>query len=170
MNTLAKLTGTPSFNPADRTKNVMQAFTDFIETWEMWYDVASIGEVKADATEVERREHKAKVFRMCAFSGERLKVDLKAEYNQDMTVLKAANFDTMIRKLYDRYRPTQKSVLLHYNFISLSRLVRKQLMILSIKSVNMPKNAHLNALVSRVLLKIQFTKPLYATKSLLVPI
>ena len=109
--------GTPSFNPADRTENVMQAFTDFIETWEMWYDVASIGEVKADATEVERREHKAKVFRMCAFSGERLKVDLKAEYNQDMTVLKAANFDAMIRKLYDCYRPTQNSVLLHYNFI-----------------------------------------------------
>ena len=76
-----------------------------------------------------------------------------------MTVLKAANFDAMIKKLYDRYRPTQNSVLLHYNFISLSRLVGKQLMILSIKSVNMPKNAHLNALMIRVLLKIQFTKP-----------
>jgi len=81
MNPLAKLTGTPSFNPADHTENMLQGFTDFIETWEMWYEVASIGELKADATEVERKEHKAKVFRMCAFSGERLKVDLKAEFN-----------------------------------------------------------------------------------------
>ena len=56
---------------------------------------------------MERKEHKAKVFRMCAFSGERLKVDLKAEYNQDMTALKAAHFDAMIKKLYDRYRPTE---------------------------------------------------------------
>ena len=116
MNPLSKLTGTPSFNPADHTENLMQTFTGFIETWEMWYDVASIGEVKVDATEVERKEHKAKVFLMCAFSGERLKVDLKVEYNQDITALKAADFDAMIKKLYDRYRPTQNSVLLHYQF------------------------------------------------------
>ena len=81
MKPLTKLTVTPSFNPADHTESVLQGFTDFIKTWEMWYEVASIGELKADATEVERKEHKAKVFRMCDFSGERLKVDLKAEFN-----------------------------------------------------------------------------------------
>ena len=58
---------------------------------------------------------------MCAFSGECLKVDRKAEYNQDMTTLKAADFDTMIKKLYDRYRPTQNSVLLHYQFHQLTQ-------------------------------------------------
>ena len=121
MNPLAKLTGTPSFNPADHTENVLQGFTDFIETWEMWYEVASIGELKADATEVERKEHKAKVFRMCAFSGERLKVDLKAEFNQDMTALKAADFDAMTKKLYDRYKPTENRVLLHYQFHQLKQ-------------------------------------------------
>ena len=121
MKPLTKLTGTPSFNPADHTENVLQGFTDFIATWEMCYEVASIGELKADATEVERKEHKAKVFRMCAFSGERLTVDLKAEFNQDMTALKAADFDAMTKKLYDRYKPTQNRVLSRYQFHQLKQ-------------------------------------------------
>ena len=74
----------------------MQAFTDFIETWEMRYEVASIDELKADATEMERKEQKAKVFRTCAFPGERLKVDRKDEDNQDTIAQKAADFDAMI--------------------------------------------------------------------------
>ena len=82
----------------------------------MWYDVASIGEIKDDATDAQRNEHKAKVFRMCAFTGERLKTDLKAEYNQNMAEIKAANFDDMIKKLRDRYQPAQNQVLLHFQF------------------------------------------------------
>ena len=83
---------------------MLLGFTNFIETWEMWYEAASIGELKADATKVERKEHKANVFRMCTFSGERLKVDLKAELTQDMTALKATDFDAMTKKLYNRYK------------------------------------------------------------------
>ena len=78
MNPLAKSNGTPHFDPAEHDGNTLQAFTEFIESWEMWYDVASIGELKEDATDAQKKEHKAKVFRMCAFTGERLKTDLKA--------------------------------------------------------------------------------------------
>ena len=99
MNPLAKGNGAPYFDPTEHDGNTLQAFSDFVESWEMWYDVASIGEIKDDATDAQRNEHKAKVFRMCAFTGERLKTDLKAEYNQNMAEIKAANFDDMIKKL-----------------------------------------------------------------------
>ncbi len=49
MNPLAKSNGTPHFDPAEHDGNTLQAFTEFIESWEMWYDVASIGELKEDA-------------------------------------------------------------------------------------------------------------------------
>ena len=107
MNPLAKSNRTPHFDPAEHDGNTLQAFTEFIESWEMWYDVASIGELKEDATDAQRKEHKAKVFRMCAFTGERLKTDLKAEYNQDMAKIKSADFDDMVKKLHDRYQPAQ---------------------------------------------------------------
>eukprot|EP00794_Sanderia_malayensis_P001929 gene1929-2193_t len=80
----------------------------------MWYDVALIGQLKDDASEEERKEHKAKVFCMRAFTGERLKTDLKAGYNQDMAKVKSADLDDMVKKLHDRYQPTRNQVLLHY--------------------------------------------------------
>ncbi len=70
MNPLAKSNGTPYFDPAENDGNTLQAFTEFIESWEMWYNVASRGELKEDATYAQRKEHKAKVFRMCAFTSE----------------------------------------------------------------------------------------------------
>ena len=51
------------------------------EAWEMSYDVACIGEIKDDASEFVQQQHKAKVFRMCVFEGERLKTDIKSEIN-----------------------------------------------------------------------------------------
>ena len=87
----------------------------------MWYDVASISELKEDATDAQKKEHKAKVFRMCAFTGERLKTDLKAEYNQDMAKIKSADFDDMVKKLHDRYQPAQNQVLLHYQLHQLKQ-------------------------------------------------
>ena len=44
MNPLAKSNGTPHFDPAEHDGNTL-------ESWEMWYDVASIGELKEDATD-----------------------------------------------------------------------------------------------------------------------
>ena len=121
MNPLAKSNGTPHFDPAEHDGNTLQAFTEFIESWEMWYDVASIGELKEDATDAQRKEHKAKVFRMCVFTGERLKTDLKAEYNQDMAKIKSADFDAMVKKLQDRYQPAQNQVLHQYQFHQLKQ-------------------------------------------------
>lgn len=45
----------------------------------MSYDVACIRELKEDASKHVQQQHKAKVFRMCAFQGEQLKTDLKSE-------------------------------------------------------------------------------------------
>ena len=58
---------------------------------------------------------------MCAFTGERLKTDLKAEYNQDMAKIKSADFDAMVKKLQERYQPSQNQVLLHYQFHQLKQ-------------------------------------------------
>ena len=104
------------FDPNKHENDVYQAFTDWLESWEMWYDVASMGELKEDASVREQELHKAKVFRMCAFQGERLKTDLKAEYNQNIPELKQATFNAMVQKLSTRYKPTQNQVLLHYQF------------------------------------------------------
>ena len=75
-----------------------------------------------DASTDECHEHKAKVFRKCAFQGEKLKSDLKSEFNQDFSALKAASLDTMTEKLTNRYKPTQNQVLLHYQFHQLKQL------------------------------------------------
>ena len=56
---------------------------------------------------------------MCAFTGKRLKTDLKAEYNEDMPKIKSADFDH--RTLHDRYHPAQNQVLLHYQFHQLKQ-------------------------------------------------
>ena len=45
MNPLAKGNGAPYFDPTEHDGNTLQAFSDFVESWEMWYDVASIGEI-----------------------------------------------------------------------------------------------------------------------------
>ena len=114
---------------------MLQAFTDFIESWEMWYDVASIGELKDDATAEKKKEHKAKVFRMCAFTGERLKTDLKAEYNQNMAKIKAADFDKMVNKLHiDRCILIDSSLLktrysCTINFINSNRILVRKLVL-----------------------------------------
>ena len=44
--------------------------------------------LKEDASEHVQQQHKAKVFRMCAFQGEQLKMDLKSEFNLDLAQLK----------------------------------------------------------------------------------
>ena len=77
----------------------------------MFYDVACIGEIKDNASELVQQQHKAKVFRMCVFQGERLKTDLKSEFNQDLAQLKQADFNTMVQRLCNRYRSTQNQVL-----------------------------------------------------------
>ena len=64
MTPLAKSNRTPHFNPAEDDGNTLQAFTKFIESWEMWCDVASMCERDEDATDAQRKEHKAKVFGM----------------------------------------------------------------------------------------------------------
>lgn len=104
------------FDPSVHEENTYQAFNDYIEAWEMSYEVACIGELKEDASELTQQQHKAKVFRMCVFQGERLKTDLKSEFNQDLAQLKRADFNTMVQRLGNRYRPTQNQVLLHYQF------------------------------------------------------
>ena len=48
-------------------KGPNRSFSDFVESWQMRYDVASIGELKDDAIDAQRSEHKAKVFCMSAF-------------------------------------------------------------------------------------------------------
>ena len=53
--------------------NTYQAFNDYIGAWEMSHDVAYIGEIKEDASELVQHQHKAKVFRMFVFQGKRLK-------------------------------------------------------------------------------------------------
>ena len=82
----------------------------------MSYGVVCIGEIKDDASQLVQQQHKAKAFRMCVFQGERLKTDLKSEFNQDLAQLKQADFNTMKQNLCNRYRPTQNQVLLHYQF------------------------------------------------------
>ena len=77
---------------------------------------------------------------MCTFSGEHLQVDLKAEFNQDMTEIKAADSDAMTKKPYDCYNPTQNRVLLQYQFHQLKQASGEKLMILSIKYVNIQNN------------------------------
>ena len=42
MNPLVKINGTPHFDPVEDDLNTLHAFTEFIESLEMWYDVASI--------------------------------------------------------------------------------------------------------------------------------
>ena len=121
MNPLAKSSATPIIDPSAHEGNTLQAFNDFIESWEMWYDVASLVELKEDASNAQISEHKAKVFRMCVFAGERLKSDLKAEYNQDLTKLKGDDFNAMVAKLRQRYQPSQNQVLLHYQFHNLQQ-------------------------------------------------
>ena len=104
------------FYPSLHEGNSYQAFNDYIEAWEMSYDVAWIVEMKDDASELVQQQHKAKVFRMCVFQGERLKTDLKSEFNQDFAQLKQVDFNTMLQRLCNRYRPTQNQVLFHYQF------------------------------------------------------
>ena len=101
------------FDPSLHEGKTYQAFNNYIEAWKMSYDVASIGEIKDDASELVQQQHKAKVFRMCVFHGERLKTDLKSEFNQDLAQLKEVDFNNMEQRLYNRYRPTQNQVLLH---------------------------------------------------------
>ena len=55
------------FDPNLPEGNAYQAFNDDIEACEMSYDVACIGELKEDASELVQQQHKAKVFRMCVF-------------------------------------------------------------------------------------------------------
>jgi len=116
MNPLAKASGKPIFDPTGHEGNLLQAFQNYLDSWEMWYDVACLNDLSADANAALRNEHKAKVFRMCAFQGEKHKNDLKFEYNQDISALKLASFDDMITKIQNRYKPTQNQVLLHYQF------------------------------------------------------
>ena len=104
------------FGPSLHVGNTYQAFNDYIEAWEMSYGVACIGEIKEDASELVQQQHKAKVFRMCVFQGERLKTDLKSELKQDIAQLKQADFNTMVQRPCNRYRPTQNQILLHYQF------------------------------------------------------
>ena len=73
------------------------------------------------AGSAQRSEHKAKEFRMCAFQGEKLKTDLQSEYNQDSSALRLASFYDMIKKIQNRYKPTQNQVLLHYQFHQLKQ-------------------------------------------------
>ena len=73
MNPLVKSNGTPHFDPAEHDGNTLRAFTEFIESWEIWCDVASIGELKEDATDAQRKKDKEKVFKMWDFTGERFK-------------------------------------------------------------------------------------------------
>ena len=62
----------------------------------MWHDVASLGEVKEDASATQICKHKTKVFHMRAFAAARLKSDLKAEYNQGLTKLTADDFNAIL--------------------------------------------------------------------------
>ena len=121
MNPLAKASGTPIFDPTGHEGNLLQAFQNYLDSWEMWYDVACLNDLSADASAAQRNEHKAKVFRMCAFQGEKLTTDLKSEYNQDISALKLASFDDMITKIQNCYKPTQNQVLLHYQFHQLKQ-------------------------------------------------
>ena len=112
------------FDPSLHEGNTHQAFNDYIEAWEMSYDVACIGELKEVASELvqqqqQQQQHKTKVFRICVFQGERLKTDLKSELNQDLAQLKQADFNTMVQRFCIRHWPTQNQVLHHYQFYGL---------------------------------------------------
>ena len=55
------------FDPSLHEENSYQVFNDYIEALEMSYDVACVGELKEDASELIQQQHKVKVFRMCVF-------------------------------------------------------------------------------------------------------
>ena len=93
----------------------------------MSYDVACIGEIKDDASELVQQQPQAKIFRMCVFQGERLKTVLKGEFNQDLAQLKQADFNNMVQRLCNRYSPTQNQVLLHYQFHGLRQKPGKKI-------------------------------------------
>ena len=139
------------FDPNLHEGNTYQAFNDYVEAWEMSYNIACIGEIK----ELVQQQHKAKVFRMCVFQGERLKTDLKSEFNQDLAQLKQVDFNTMVQILCNRYRPTQNQVLLHYQFHGLRHEPGEK-----IDSFinNMPTNAPLNVQTPTVQKKRKYTK------------
>lgn len=80
----------------------------------MWHNIVCMNELKDNASTAQHQEHKAKVLRMCAFQGERLKIELKSEYNQDIDALKSTGFNEMIKTIQNRYKPTQNQILLHY--------------------------------------------------------
>ena len=107
--------------------NTYQDFNDYIEAWEMSYDVTCIGELKEDTSELVQQQHKAKVFRICVFQGKQLKTNLKSEFNQDLAQFKQADFNTMVQRLCNRYRPTQNLVLLHYQFHGLRQKPGKKI-------------------------------------------
>ena len=60
-------------------KGQNRSCSDFVESWQIRYDVPSNGELKEHTIEAQRNEHKAKVFCMCAFTG---------EMNQKLTITK----------------------------------------------------------------------------------
>eukprot|EP00795_Rhopilema_esculentum_P004536 gene4536-20788_t len=106
--------------------NTLQAFRDSIDSWwswEMWSEVASIGELKDDTSNANRKERntKQRELRMCVFTGERLKKDIKAEYNQDVAKLKSADFDEMVQKLHERYSLLKTWYFCTISFINSSR-------------------------------------------------
>ena len=63
----------------------------------MSYDVACIRELKEDASELVQQQNQAKVFRMCIFQAEQLKMDLKCEFNQDLAQFKQTDFNTIVQ-------------------------------------------------------------------------
>ena len=72
---LSKSTFSDVFDQSLHEGNPYQAFNDHIKAWEMSYAVDCIGELKEDSSELIQQQHKAKVFRMCVFQGERLKAN-----------------------------------------------------------------------------------------------
>ena len=72
--------------------NTYQAFNDYIKAWEMSYDVACIGEIKEDASELVQQQHKAKVFRICVFQGEWLKTNLKKRIQPGLSPTQTSRF------------------------------------------------------------------------------
>ena len=125
MNPFAKPLGTPVFDPTGHEGNLLQAFQNYLDSWEMWYDLACLNNLQADASAAQRSEHNTKVFRICAFQGEKLKTDLKSECNQDSSALRLASLYDTIKKIQNRYKPTQNQVLLHYLFHQLKQHLGK---------------------------------------------
>ena len=108
------------FDPADHPGNVYDAFSDFVDSFKYEYEAiakpapAGTADV-AGWTALDKR----KQF-LGRFASRNLQIDYENETTENERA--AITFDDMVKKLKDRYQPTQNKILANYDF---HRLVQR---------------------------------------------